>query len=68
MEEWSSIGVVECRGVEACELMRNTEQHKGISVEKDGARHSDHANSTDCDDVTRTLCNRLCARVCGGVR
>ena len=34
---------------------------------RDGARHSNHANSTECDDVTGTLCVCLCVRVCGGV-
>jgi hypothetical protein len=36
-------------------------------TEQDGARHSKHANSTDCDGVTGALCVCLCARVCGGV-
>ncbi len=33
---------------------------------RDGARHSNHANSTDCDDVTG-LCVSLCAHACAGV-
>jgi hypothetical protein len=32
-----------------------------MPVERDGARHSNHTNSTDCDDVTGTRCACLCA-------
>ena len=38
---------------------------QGDARRKDGAKHSNHANSTDCDDMAEILFVGRCARVCG---
>ncbi len=63
------MGVSDCCAMWAAfDVVGITEgRSKGMPVERDGARHSNHANSTDCGNVTGTRCVCLYARVYVGV-